>query len=250
MDKFGNFIQYNLFKQFKNLVAFTTTKQIFNIRNPRFTGNLPEIHRLPRRLLAEMLGIKTEKLIFPRQEHTNCVVELDHIPDDELKATDALITDKTGICLCVQTADCVPILLFDPVKKVIAVVHAGWRGTVKKIVTLTVELMISNYHSNPKDILAVTGPSISPDVYEVGNEVVDAVRKEIPKPEKTLHLNLSGKYHFNLWEANRQLLLKVGISDQNIEIFGECSFTKSDTYFSARRDGTDTGRMVSGIMIL
>ena len=249
MDKSGNFIQYKIFKSFKNLVAFTTTKQTFNIQNPRFTGDSTEIYNEPRKVLAEKLGINTEQLIFPRQEHTDCIVEIALIPDVEIKATDALITDKTGICLCIQTADCVPILLFDPVKQVIAAVHAGWRGTVKKIVASTIEQMISNYHSNPKDILAAIGPSIGPEIYEVGNEVVEAVRKSIPVPEKTLHLNTNGKYHFNLWEANRQLLISNGISDKNIEIKGDCSFTNSDNYFSARRDGINTGRMVSGIML-
>ncbi len=110
--------------------------------------------------------------------------------------------------------------------------------------------MNSKYQSNPKDILAVIGPSISPDIYEVGQEVVDSVRKEIPEPEKTLHVNVNGKYHFNLWEANLHLLGSAIISNRNIEIIGECSFTKSNSYFSARRDGTNTGRMVSGIMLL
>ncbi len=134
MDKFENFVQYNLFKQFKNLVAFTTTKQTFDIQNPRFTGDLPELYTNSRKLLAEKIGIESEQLIFPRQEHTNCIAEINDVPKDEIKATDALITNKKGICLCVQTADCVPILLFDPVKGVVAAVHAGWRGTVKKIV--------------------------------------------------------------------------------------------------------------------
>ncbi len=250
MDRSNSFNQYKIFEPFENLLAFTTSKQTFDIQHSRFTGDSPELYINARKSLAEKLEIEVDQLIFPRQDHTNCVVELNQVPDKELKTTDALITDKTGMCLCVQTADCVPILLFDPEKKVVAAVHAGWRGTVKQIVKITVQQMILDYHSQPKKILALIGPSIGPVVYEIGNEVVNAVRNSIPEPEKTLHLNHSGKYHFNLWEANKQLLVANGILTQNIEILEECSFTLADKYFSARREGVNTGRMVSGIMIL
>ena len=200
-------------------------------------------------MLAERIGIKKEQLIFPRQEHTNCIAEVNQAPDMEINATDALISDKKEICLCIQTADCVPILLFDPLKQVIGAVHAGWRGTVKKIVALTVEQMISGYHSNPKNMMAVIGPSIGPEVYEVGDEVVAEARKSLPEPEKTLTMNISGKYHFNLWEANRQLLVSAGIPNHNIEISGECTFSNPNKYFSARKQGNISGRLVSGIML-
>ena len=250
MDNSEHFLQYQLFQSFENVQAFTTTRQTFNIENPRFTGDVPKIFLTSRKLLAEKIGIETDQLIFPRQEHTNCVAEINYVPDVEIKATDALITNKKGICLCVQTADCVPILLFDLAKQVIAAVHAGWRGTVKKIVSSTVEQMKTKYNSDPKDILAVIGPSIGPEVYEVGDEVVIEARKSFPDAEKTLDLNISGKYHFNLWEANRQLLVSSGIPNQNIEISGECTFSNPHKYFSARNQGIATGRMVSGIMLL
>ena len=80
-----------------------------------------------------MLGISENQLVFPRQTHTDQVAEIESIPETELKDTDAMITGQTGICLCVQTADCVPVLLFDPEKKAIAAIHSGWRGTVKNI---------------------------------------------------------------------------------------------------------------------
>jgi hypothetical protein len=194
--------------------------------------------------------IKPEQLVFPRQTHTNCVAEILDIPETEIKETDALVTNKTGICLCVQTADCVPILLFDPANNVIAAVHAGWRGTVKKIVEIAVQKMVLKYNSLPENIVAAIGPSISQEIYEVGNEVVEEVKKSIPNAELLLHKKSSGKYHVNLWEANRQILLENGLSEKHIEILGECSFKESNKYFSARKEGIATGRMVSGIMIL
>lgn len=250
MSKNKELIYYKIFSGFENVIAFTTTKQTFEEQNPRFTGDSKAVYEKNRSILAEKLMIKSEQLVFPRQTHTNSVADISNIPVDEIKETDALVTDRKGICLCVQTADCVPVLMFDPVNNVIAAVHAGWRGTVKLIVNAAVKKMIINHGSLPKNILAAIGPSISPEIYEVGDEVVEIVKKTIPSPEKTLELSDSGKYHLNLWEANRQVLLKNGLLQKNIEILAECSYSQTSKYFSARKEGVDTGRMVSGIMLL
>lgn len=250
MHKTQELIYYKVFSGYENVVAFTSTKQTFEIRNPRFTGDSLEIYETNRALLAEKLMIKPEQLVFPRQTHTNCIVEISDIPANEINETDALVTNKKGICLCVQTADCVPILLFDPVNEVICAVHAGWRGTVKKIAEIAVQKMVQKYNSIPKNIVAAIGPSISPEIYEVGDEVVEEVRNSIPNADILLHKNSSGNFHLNLWEANRQVLLKNGLTEKNIEVLGECSFSETSKYFSARKEGIETGRMVSGIMLL
>ncbi len=242
-------IFYKIFEPHKNLLAFSTTKKTFEHPAPRFTGDQPEIYTENRKRLAFVLDIHPGQLVFPRQTHTSCVVELSEVPAAEIKETDALVSNQPGICLCVQTADCVPILLFDPVEKVISAIHAGWRGTVKKIASVAVQKMNRNYGSSPKNIVALIGPSIGPGIYEVGNEVVLEVQKNIPNAEKTLHKNLKGNFHFNLWEANKQLLLQSGLKNENIEIVHECSFSEVEKYFSARRDGVDIGRTVSGIML-
>lgn len=237
-------IHYKIFQPFDELVAFTTTKQTLEVENVRFTDKTAN-----RAWLAKTLNIKTENLVFPKQTHSNCVVELSKPPKKAIEETDALITDKPGFCICVQTADCVPILLFDKVNKVTSAVHAGWRGTVGKIVEVTVSKMVKIYGSCPENILAAIGPSISPEIYEVGHKVVEAARLSIPNVDPTLIKNNSGKYHFNLWEANRLLLLACGLKDANIEVLRECSFLEKEKYYSARRDGIDTGRMVSGMML-
>ncbi len=244
-----NFTTYRLLNRFTNLLAFTTTKQSISERTPRYTGDSPEQFINSRKQLAKELGLNAEQLLFPRQTHTNNVVEIRNIPVSEIDNTDALITNIPGICICIQTADCVPVLLFDPVKKVVAAVHAGWRGTVKKIVAETIRKMEANYQTEAENIVATIGASIGPEIYEVGDEVINAVRKTVPNAEKTVHLNRLGKYHFNLWEANRQILIESGVNPENIEITGECSFEKSEKYFSARRNGIDTGRMATGIML-
>ncbi|WP_167610722.1 peptidoglycan editing factor PgeF [Maribellus sediminis] len=246
----NNFIRYRIFEAHPEIEAFTTSKQSLTSAKARFTGDEENGYQSNREELSRHLGIETDKLVFPRQTHTSTVCCIDDIPETEISETDALVSDKKGLCLCVQTADCVPVLLFDPVKKVVAAVHAGWRGTVGKIVANAISKMTADYASNPADILAAIGPSIGPEVYEVGNEVVTAAQNAIPNAAQTLHLNSLGNYHFNLWEANRLILLECGLQNSNIEVLAECSFEYEQKYYSARRDGADTGRMVSGIMLL
>lgn len=249
MDKSHNLVNYKIFESFKNVVAFTTTKQTFSENQPRFTGDHPEVYNVSRRNLAQILDLPVEQLVFPRQTHTDCVAEIAVLPETEIIETDALITDQKSICICVQTADCVPVIIYDSKQQIIAVVHSGWRGTVNKIVEKTIQKLIINYHSNPQKLYAAIGPSIGPNVYEVGNEVVDAVKRNFIHSEKLLFKNNSGKYHFNLWEANKQLLLANNIPVENMEVLKECSFELADKYYSARRDGVETGRMVTGIYL-
>ena len=245
MDRNRNLIRYDIFQPFTNIYAFTTTKSTLPVERVRYS-NMPE----NKEKLAEVLALKTDQMVFPDQTHSSCVAAIQEVPDAVISETDALITNQSGLCLCVQTADCVPVLLFDPVAKVIAAIHAGWRGTVGGIVANAVDKMTTNYGTLTENIVAAIGPSISPEIYEVGDEVVAAARKAIPNVEMTLHKNGKGNYHFNLWEANRQMLLKSGVVQQNIQILGACSFSEAEKYYSARREGADTGRMVSGIMIL
>lgn len=243
MDKTPDIIRYNIFQPFTNIWAFTTTKSTLPVEKVRFS-NMPE----NKSKLAAALALEPTQMIYPDQTHSSCVADVQEVPIAILSETDALVTNQAELCLCVQTADCVPVLLFDPVAKVIAAVHAGWRGTVGKIVEKAINKM-TKHGASAKNIVAAIGPSISPDVYEVGDEVVASARRSIPNVELALHKNGTGKFHFNLWEANRQLLLQNGVLAQNIEVLGACSFSETEKYYSARREGVDTGRMVSGIML-
>lgn len=245
MNNNPNLVHYKIVEPYKNLFAFTTTQNTLAIESVRFS-DIPE-NKLK---LAEVLGVNPENLVFPKQTHSNCVAEISSVPEKPIDNTDALITNKPGLCICIQTADCVPVLLFDPLKNVVSSVHAGWRGTVGNIVGVAIQKMVSKYNCSAENIMAAIGPSISAELYEVGGEVVKAARKAIPNVEQTLHKSNSGKYHLNLWEANRQHLINCGLKANNIEILGECSFQEKEKYYSARRDGIETGRMVSGIMIL
>lgn len=248
MDKM-HLVHYSIFQSFPEIKAFTTTKKSLGSGSVRFTGDHEKVYAGKRRELARLLGLEVRQLVFPRQTHSANVTVVDSVPDIEIADTDALVTNKSGICLCVQTADCVPVLLFDCQKKVLAAVHAGWRGTVAKIVGQTIAKMKTQYGCNPQHILAAIGPAVGPRVYEVGDEVVNAVRAAVPRSEETLQKFPSGKFHVDLWQANRNILTDCGVLEKHIEVLAECTVANNAKYYSARRDGIDTGRMVSGIIL-
>jgi YfiH family protein len=157
------------------------------------------------------------------------------------EATDAVITDKPGLCVCVKTADCIPVLLYDERQRIVAAVHAGWRGTVARIVQKTIEQMKP---LNPKDLHAIIGPGISLEWFEVGDEVYEAFKVEGFPMERIA--KRMGRWHIDLWDANRWLLEQMGVED--IYIQGTCTRGSMD-FFSARRETINTGRNYNGIFI-
>ena len=166
---------------------------------------------------------------------------------DNLEEVDALVTHLPGFCICVSTADCIPVLLYDKEKQVVAAVHAGWRGTVGRIVENTLQVMKKVYNSDGKDIIACIGPGISLDSFEVGDEVYQAFEDagfDMPRISRK-----ENKWHIDLWEANRLQLLECGVCEENIEVAGVCTFQSYDMFFSARRMGIHSGRILSGIML-
>jgi len=234
----------------KSVFHFFSTKIGWN-GHTRFTGDSEEICKQHRISLAVELKLKPEQLVFPRQTHgTGVAVIHSAIDSADVPDTDALITNVPNLCMCVQTADCVPILLFDPVQKVVAAIHAGWRGTVKKIVKKTITEMEQSFGCSPADLVATIGPSISTQKYEVGEDVISAVNSAFENAELLFEPSaLSNKCCFNLWEANKTLMVDSGIPEMQIGIMGVCTYSENEVFYSARRDGADTGRMVSGIMI-
>ncbi len=156
------------------------------------------------------------------------------------KRADAILTNNSEITLFMRFADCVPILFFDPVKRVVGVAHAGWQGTVKRVVTATVEKMVSVYGSRPAHIRAGIGPSIAAHHYEVGSDVVQQVRDAFGVQAASLLPSQNGSVHFDLWEANRLLLEQAGVKE--IEISGLCTSCHPEDWFSHRGEKGRTGR--------
>lgn len=219
--------------------------------NARFTGDHPDEYQTFRKELASSFKFDQQHFIFPRQVHGNHIEIIDGSSETStIPETDALITNQPNICICVQTADCVPILIYDPVQKVAGAVHSGWRGTVNKLVSKTIHKMEISFDSLPEDLLIGIGPSIHLHAYEVGKEVINPVREKFANYKQLLKPSpKEGKAYFDLWEANRTLLLNTGVQPENIEIMGFCSYSHEPLFYSARRDGARTGRMVSGIML-
>lgn len=233
----------------------------FNI-NP-FCGDDPEHINNCMDLFCNYLNISSDNVYLPHQIHGDEILKIDEsfseISSDEkaerLNGVDALITKLKNICICISTADCVPILIYDTENNVIAAIHAGWRGTVKRIVEKTISKMRDEYNTNPEDCISLIGPSISKDRFEVGDEVYEVFRNENFNMKEIASLypvaNNPGKqkWHIDLWAANRLQLIGAGIKDSNIGIVGICTYDNVDTYFSARKLGICSGRIITGIMM-
>lgn len=155
---------------------------------------------------------------------------------------DTLITATKGVALMMRFADCVPIILYDPFKNVLALVHAGWRGTVARTVQAGVETMRDAFKVNPADILAGIGPSIGPDCYEVGSEVLDAFVGEFDTTGRSFfdRRPVRSRLHLDLWRANEFLLRESGVV--HIEIARMCTACLTEDFYSHRAENGLTGR--------
>jgi polyphenol oxidase len=158
------------------------------------------------------------------------------VPDQ----ADAILTDRPTVTLFMRFADCVPVLLYDPYRRVIGLVHAGWLGTVRQVAATAVEAMCDRYGSNPRDIRAGIGPSIAAHHYPVGPDVVDEVQKSFGTDASGLLSGSNGAVQFDLWAANRLILERSGI--RQIEISGLCSACHLEDWFSHRAENGKTGR--------
>ena len=208
-----------------------------------------------RMILSKSLNISIDRLIFPKQTHSATVkiitdeffVMGEKAQKQYLQETDALITNLRGVCIAIKTADCVPVLLFDPRRKVIAAIHAGWRGTAQNIVLVAIQKLVESFGSDPADLIAGIGPSISPDVYEVREDVHSQFDPEFYQDTNPVQPD---KRVLNLWKANQHQLIDGGILSERMEFAQLCTWSDSGRFFSARRDGVKTGRMATGIMLL
>ena len=248
-----------------DVFSFVTTRNHAKIDNPYSSFNLglysggdrDEVLRNLKQL-GRVIGISSENIFLPHQVHGVKIGAVDEYfmsldTDSKTKALngiDALITNIPFVVIGVTTADCVPVLLYDTKNKVIAAVHAGWRGTVRHIVRQCVERMSLLYKTGTENIKAMIGPSIGPGCFEVGNEVIDIFRSSGYDLSQISFFNRdSNKYHIDLWEANRLDLANVGVPHSQIEISQLCTYTLSDKFYSARRLSVSSGRFVTGIYL-
>lgn len=204
-----------------------------------------------RLILASFFEVDPGKLYFPKQIHSDKIVEVTtQTSENDLIGVDALITQTPGIVIGVMSADCVPILVVDPLKRVIAAIHAGWKGTVLAIAKKTVLTMQHKLGCNPKDLIAGIGPSISAVNYEVGMDVIRAVHFSFPKAEKfLLPSKANNRAYFDLWKANHYWLSISGIPENQIEIAGICTYENSERFYSSRYFQHKTGRFAACISL-
>lgn len=246
----------------EDVTAFSTTRHGGHSRGAyagmninRYCGDNEQDIEKNLEALSRELHIESGRIIMPHQTHGTHILRI----ADEflglapatramlLEDTDALLTDCRNVCIGVSTADCIPVLIHDAAHHAAAAIHAGWRGTVKRIVAKTVDEMFLAFGSRPQELKAIIGPGISADAFEVGDEVYDefaaagfdmgliAIRKD--------------KWHIDLKMCNRRQLTAAGLMESNITDVGICTFNNPDDYFSARRLGIRSGRIYTGVMI-
>ncbi len=189
--------------------------------------------------LHAALGLDVWEMVTASQAQADrvAIVGGDH-RGSRIVDVDALLTDEPGIPLMLRYADCVPILLFDPVHHAIGVVHAGWRGTVAHVASKAARVMFDRYRTQPRDLLACIGPSIGPCCYVVQQDVVDQVKRALAEPEDVL-IQRDSMTYLDLWRANERQLQDLGV-DQ-VQVAKLCTADHTNDFFSARAGGK-TGR--------
>lgn len=242
--------------------AFSTTRHggcshgvwgEFNIN--AYCGDVPADIEANRQLLASELGIDAGSIVMPHQTHQTEIRQIGAdffalpptVREMILEGVDGLMTDVQGVCIGVSTADCIPVLLYDPQHRAIAAIHAGWRGTLARIVSKAVAAMMVHFKSSPSQLRAVIGPGISPGAFEVGDEVYDAFQQAAF--DMTKIARREAKWHIDLPLCNSMQLQEAGVHPENIHLSGVCTYSQADDFFSARRLGVESGRIYNGIII-
>jgi YfiH family protein len=182
--------------------------------------------------------------ITAKQIHSHRVLIVNGQTQGVLGEGDALIVGQPGTLAAIRTADCLPILIADPVRQAVAAVHAGWRGTIAYISSVTVEQLSAMFDCRPGDLRVVIGPGIGQCCFEVGPEVASQFGNLFPERG-----DLQERTRFNLAEANRRLLIRAGVQADKIEVVDECTCCGRERFESFRRDREASGRMVSAIGI-
>jgi hypothetical protein len=233
------------------------------IQLPLFDG-APLFHFFGTRLLAKgseteaeysqniaALG-QAESLARCRQVHGDQIFQANAEGGElspEIQTGDGLMTNRCGRLIVVSTADCVPVLLFDPVRKVVSAIHAGWRGSHLNISAKAVVAMQSDYGSNPKDILAGIGPSIGPCCFEVGRDVWGELERDYSYGKQVLVHGKEEKAWVDLVQLNRLQLIEAGLRPEKVHDTGLCTSCTPNLFYSFRRDGKKIGNMTSGLML-
>jgi len=204
-------------------------------------------------ILATAFQVPRRQFFVVNQVHEDRILLIDHEhpkpSENQLLQYDAILTDRPGLAIGIKTADCVPILMVDPIRRVIGAVHAGWKGTSLGIAAKAVEALASRYLSKPSDLIVAVGPAIGPCCYQVDEVVFESVGDPSGRDSLFRPCREKGKWMLDLPLANRLQMERKGIPSRNIITSGFCTACRGDLFFSHRREKGKTGRHLNFIMI-
>jgi hypothetical protein len=270
------YLSFDIFNKYENLKAGFSTRlggvsraHLWSLNLGFALGDYPDRVLENYDRISKAIGFEKEQIVATKQVHLADCMKVNVsdcgngiIRENAFESADALITNEPGVVLTVYGADCVPIMMYEPVKKVIATAHAGWRGTVMNIVGNTISKMQEEFDCNPADIVAVIGPSICSDCYEIGPEVAAHFAECFAKPyEKTYNFGSGyksqtilkageGEHSYaNLWLANAVNLTYAGVRLQNISLSEMCTKCRQDLFYSHRGSNGRRGVMSGFIMM-
>jgi polyphenol oxidase len=239
-SNFPPVIKSKLFNKFPELLFSFSTRDWMDYNNAQLDllyhkGIKKRFHNF-----FKHINVPTEKIVTQKQIHSTNINYVT-IPG-HLDNSDGMYTDKKNLFLTIKAADCIPIFLYDPERKVIAGVHSGWKGTHRKILSKMINELKTRFRVKPENLIAFIGPGISVRNYEVNKEVAGL----FPSESKIIK---KGKYYLDLKKDNYHQLTESGVPEKNIEISTHCTFSDSDLFFSYRKNKTNTGRMLGVIGI-
>ncbi|MDO5564060.1 MAG: peptidoglycan editing factor PgeF [Eubacteriales bacterium] len=210
-----------------------------------------------RKIYANAINAEYNKMVYALQRHTTNILTIDknninnniYNNDFDLDFIDGFITNEKDIVLCTKHADCTPIYLVDTNKKVIALLHSGWMGTLNNISKNAINIFKEKYNSNPKNIISIIGPSICASCFEIKDDVEQLFLKK-DKNYKSNIIKKDNKTYMNLWEINKRNLINEGLDEENIDIVNLCTKCNPEIFFSHRYHGKDRGGMIATLSII
>lgn len=248
--------------KFKRLLEYENIEHSFTLKPLDFAGNHTYEEKKEEvennfKVLAKEFGFKVENICRPKQTHTDRVEKVEDADEgiylSKFDNVDGFVTDKENKVLMMSFADCTPLLFYDPVKKVIANTHSGWKGTLQSIGVKTVEKMQKEYGCNPKDIICCIGPHIRKCHFEVDEDVKDLFYNEFKSKiniEEGIESNKEkNKYYIDTAKINKQILLNIGLKEENIIDSNICTVCNQDICHSYRAEKELSGRAVTIIYL-
>ncbi|HCA29676.1 MAG TPA: peptidoglycan editing factor PgeF [Ruminococcaceae bacterium] len=231
---------------------------IYKSMNLSFTrGDDPHSVRENFKRFCHAIHVDASNVVISAQEHHTAIYNVTAADcgrgitrERGYSDIDGLITNHAEVVLCTQYADCVPLFFADPVKKVVATAHAGWKGTAARIGAVTVERMCSDYGCSPNAIIAGIGPSIGFCCFEVDSPVYEIFAAMDESDTSCFKDMGNGKYHVDLWEINRRVLVKSGIATENITVTDLCTRCNPDVFWSHRAEGNTRGSLAAFISLV